>query len=405
MDRPVAVEEFLRVCADMGEGFFAIPGTDTCLRISGVVRFDMSSEQRDPSAPNDDRFRMGALARVVFDARSRTEFGILRSVARFSTLTTGNGGGLVADRAFVQLGPLFAGLAPSFFDFYSNEFNILPIRGSDRVLGTIGWIQPIIPGVSLSVAVEDHVARRAFDGRGAGKPACPGVVGATPGPPDFGLCLFPGALGADYRRATFPNVVAALRAEGDWGAAQLSAALGDLRATGAGVNWRNSLGFGVQAGIRLNFDLGPMLRHAIIVQGAYAEGALSYLGVDTDGTGFSSIRYFNTPFPGSPIDVDDAYADPTTRRLERTRGWSALAALRAQVTSNVWATPYFSYLYVNQANVGKFDVSEYRSGLNLTWMPVRNLTLAAEAQFNQLYVNGERDTSYWSGVLRIQRSF
>ncbi len=30
--------EYVRVCTAVGEGFFYIPGTDTCLRIGGRVR-------------------------------------------------------------------------------------------------------------------------------------------------------------------------------------------------------------------------------------------------------------------------------------------------------------------------------------------------------------------------------
>ncbi|MCJ2015203.1 porin, partial [Methylobacterium sp. J-076] len=32
--------EFVRVCSAYGAGFFYIPGTDTCLRLSGRARFE-----------------------------------------------------------------------------------------------------------------------------------------------------------------------------------------------------------------------------------------------------------------------------------------------------------------------------------------------------------------------------
>ncbi|MCJ2005750.1 porin, partial [Methylobacterium sp. J-092] len=32
--------EYVRVCSAYGAGFFYIPGTDTCLRLSGRARFD-----------------------------------------------------------------------------------------------------------------------------------------------------------------------------------------------------------------------------------------------------------------------------------------------------------------------------------------------------------------------------
>ena len=32
--------EYVKVCTEFGEGFFYIPGTDTCLKIGGEVRAD-----------------------------------------------------------------------------------------------------------------------------------------------------------------------------------------------------------------------------------------------------------------------------------------------------------------------------------------------------------------------------
>ena len=39
---PVAVE-YVRVCTAYGAGFFFIPGTETCLRVSGRVRAEFRS--------------------------------------------------------------------------------------------------------------------------------------------------------------------------------------------------------------------------------------------------------------------------------------------------------------------------------------------------------------------------
>ena len=33
--------EYVRVCSAYGAGFFYIPGTDTCLRVSGRARFEV----------------------------------------------------------------------------------------------------------------------------------------------------------------------------------------------------------------------------------------------------------------------------------------------------------------------------------------------------------------------------
>jgi hypothetical protein len=38
--RKAAPVEYVRVCSAYGVGFFYIPGTETCLRVSGFARFE-----------------------------------------------------------------------------------------------------------------------------------------------------------------------------------------------------------------------------------------------------------------------------------------------------------------------------------------------------------------------------
>lgn len=62
--------EYVRVCDAYGMGFFYIPGTETCLKVSGYVRYDAQG--------GDDVYNGGELgtwvkhtrAEVRFDARS-----------------------------------------------------------------------------------------------------------------------------------------------------------------------------------------------------------------------------------------------------------------------------------------------------------------------------------------------
>ncbi len=41
--KKAAPVEYVRVCSAYGAGFFFIPGTDTCLRVSGRARFEAIS--------------------------------------------------------------------------------------------------------------------------------------------------------------------------------------------------------------------------------------------------------------------------------------------------------------------------------------------------------------------------
>ncbi|MBN7764148.1 porin, partial [Nitratireductor aquibiodomus] len=63
--------EYVRVCDVYGAGFFYIPGTETCLKIGGMVRYQINWDE------NDDGWRKYARGELNIDARSETEYGTL----------------------------------------------------------------------------------------------------------------------------------------------------------------------------------------------------------------------------------------------------------------------------------------------------------------------------------------
>lgn len=77
---PVAVE-FVRVCSTYGAGFFVIPGTESCVKLGGRVRFDALVQERFTRA--QDTFGFRAQGRMSFDVRTPTQFGLLRTFVRY----------------------------------------------------------------------------------------------------------------------------------------------------------------------------------------------------------------------------------------------------------------------------------------------------------------------------------
>lgn len=74
--------EYVRICDVYGAGFFYIPGTETCLRIGGYLRYEMRyTDYGDGTV--DDGYTFGKFSRFQLnvDARSETEWGTLRSYA------------------------------------------------------------------------------------------------------------------------------------------------------------------------------------------------------------------------------------------------------------------------------------------------------------------------------------
>ena len=110
--------EYVRVCDAYGAGFFYIPGSETCLQISGFVRYDVNI--------NEDGWEKDTTAAINFDARSDTEMGTLRGYIALRAGVSGEGNGLginrlsssaaAIDEAYIQLGGLTIGTTYDYFD-------------------------------------------------------------------------------------------------------------------------------------------------------------------------------------------------------------------------------------------------------------------------------------------------
>jgi hypothetical protein len=87
--------EYVRVCDMYGTGFYYIPGTETCLRISGYVRYEMNFTSNgndtegviegpgaDFEIDGDGDWGKRSEIRLNIDARNETELGTLRSYIR-----------------------------------------------------------------------------------------------------------------------------------------------------------------------------------------------------------------------------------------------------------------------------------------------------------------------------------
>jgi hypothetical protein len=86
--------EYVRVCDAFGTGYFYIPGTETCLKISGEVRATVYVDEGS-TEDWDSEVR----ARLAFEAKNDSEIGTIGSYIRIQ----GTAGALADDRADVVL--------------------------------------------------------------------------------------------------------------------------------------------------------------------------------------------------------------------------------------------------------------------------------------------------------------
>ena len=138
--------EYVRVCDTYGAGYYYIPGTETCLRVGGYIRYDIGVGDlfglNDVNDKNDggtsDTYYKRARFALQVDARSETELGTLRGYAQvnfdWDTYRIGNdswaGGapGEIDDtgtdtklnHAYIELGGFRIGKTDSLFTTFTN---------------------------------------------------------------------------------------------------------------------------------------------------------------------------------------------------------------------------------------------------------------------------------------------
>ena len=386
--------EYVRVCGAYGAGFFYIPGTDTCLRLSGRARFDggyQPTYTRQNGGGGDTSGFQGRL-RINLDARTQTAYGTLRAFvrldagARTGSSAVGTSGtqqrignafpGLGVDqfgraqqyvnvdKAFIQFAGLTAGRASSFFDFYAHDFELGGATLGSDVFSTnlLAYTATIGNGLSATLSIEDPVSRRTPIFSPSNNPTGVAVNAnvANFGQSNSPAPVFIGYTGGTPTRYSFvdviqrerlPDFVGVLRLDQAWGSAQLSAAVHELNVgnvangvgTGTGSNVsiphaNSTFGWAVQGGLKIN---APFVApgDALYLQGAYGDGAQMYTGYCAYSGCYaqqlSTIQgqKFNQFF-------NDATVNPFTGQMQTSQTFTATASY-LHYWSPEWRSAFF----------------------------------------------------------------
>src|SRR6202161_1828101 len=106
-DLPVKAKavEYVRICSLYGAGFYYIPGTDTCIKLSGYLRMDVLANSNSVDTGNTNlpasamnrftnAFTWRSREDFDIDTRTATEYGVVRTFfdATFSWTTGGYAG-------------------------------------------------------------------------------------------------------------------------------------------------------------------------------------------------------------------------------------------------------------------------------------------------------------------------
>ena len=445
---PVApAVDYVQICSVGSFTGFLLPGSDVCFDISGFAQWqtDFNAEGGSSSGSTvttEDDFDMTAELELNFDARTMTEWGLLRGFVRLG----GDGGeedfNVDAPKVFVQLGGLTAGVTDSFFDPVFTDYAVAPFGDTPGTedLALIGYAFNVGNGLTFMASLEDNESRNTgiasvtsstgnatYRVQVATDLGADGALGGTAGDADT-VANFDVAAGslADAQAlaladagtvtltgvdsvltagtitqgvglagdddgydesATMPDFVAALRVDQAWGSAKLSGALRELDPFDPSVD--SEIGFAVGASAEFNLPVGYGSVFGIF--GHYGQGAVEYTGFD------NTVANSDLPWVDAIVDGDD---------LELTDSWGVGAGVDIGLTEMIsWQLEGF-YGYVDHFdptltvgtdtdNSGTVDADEFVSTKydldgsvfairsSVKWEPVSGLLLAAGVAYQQ----------------------
>lgn len=443
-DLPVKAKavEYVKICSLYGAGFYYIPGSDTCIKLSGYVRAETTvNTSYHYDAPNSgvggannrlsEYYSWRARQDLTIDTRTATEFGLLRTYAELvwtytggaysgagtggTTYTSGTGNQVAQGTpgfyyAFIQFAGFTFGKASSQFStpwgqYAANNFEMPGAAGWDPV-NQFAYTFDFGQGISASVSAEDQVSRNQL--------AAWNVSGAT----TAGLAA--GAYGAnDFGGSRVPDLIASVTVDQAWGYFKASVAGHETHAAYYGATeitghpddkwgWAGQLALSIK-----NIPTGA--GDTINMSAVYTNGASRYNFHDYTAAP-SFAMYGSTGLAGAYESValagvsDSVFVTGSSQQLTTTYGFNG------GYTHNWdphWATSIFGAWsavrynstakgYVCGAFVANLALSTGLTGCNpdfnyavvgtkTSWTPVKNLTFLAELAYtmiDQKYAGG-----------------
>ncbi|WP_395517787.1 porin [Pseudorhizobium flavum] len=167
--------EYVRVCDAFGTGYFYIPGTETCLKIGGYVRFQVDWSSDD--VLNGESWDAWTRGRVAFTSKNDSELGELTGFIAIHADTDERGvnNDFYLDEVYLQLGGFKAG---SYLNWW--DANDLPGELDDLGSNRLTSIAYIYTGSAFTAGIQlDEIEPTVDSSRGLGIEA---VIQASIGP-------------------------------------------------------------------------------------------------------------------------------------------------------------------------------------------------------------------------------
>jgi hypothetical protein len=362
---------YARACTAFGEGFLVVPGTDTCFQLNGYLVaewhiFGSDKASRQPGWYGNQDANVGYIRYDFFsNSATDTEYGLLRTYAKVQLVDTPpNGFDGILKWAYIEFGGLTFGRKQSMFDFFTGNTyeDYFEPAWSDTQNMVAAYTARLGGGLAATLSIEDNLGRR------------DGIIGG-------------GGSADGYGGARFPDLVGVLSAEGDWGQAQVMAALHEVRARRAAAGAQT--GWALAAGTTLNVPFTGK-GDQFTVQASIGQGALSYNATNPIGPGPGYGGADARVVGGDRLVLADIWAVGA----EFDHNWS-----------DQWVTELNgSWLDVDQAG-RRFDFRNIDAQLNLSFAPVKDLKFTAEGEYKYIDRTKGHDGNAFVMMFILERDF
>ncbi|MTI17411.1 hypothetical protein E1162_09165 [Rhodobacteraceae bacterium RKSG542] len=360
-DLPVVAEpvDYVQVCDAFGAGYFFIPGTDTCLKISGET--EVEAEWTNTAAELED-LTVTADSEVVFDAKTQSEFALIETSISFSY---GYTNARAADEGSVSGGDSYITI--------SNDMGALSMGYGGSIFGPywdaedglyISYSKSLGNGVTAAVALQE--SEMAYSAAGTSEWDVIGTVGITQG----------------------------------WGSVDFAAAYHVVQEEVAGGDEESGYAIAADASI----DLG-MNGATLDLSGILYDQAFGYTGEDSDTSAHDLAGRHGYELDAAvSFDLSDALSADLSAGYDAWDYDNPLLVTDIE-DSKVSFGAGLAYAASDEldlgvtADWGKLDSdadAEVDFGATATWTPASVMTFAAEAEWDNVTDanNGEMESTY-----------
>ena len=384
--KKAAPAQYVKICDAAGAGYFYIPGSDTCLKISGYVEVDAFGKNiktNNSTNRGANNFDISTDVEIDLDTVTKTSYGDLSTHIGYeadSGASNSYNGNLSAyiDEAYITFAGLTAGRKETLLQngLGSNGYNHSTFD-ADYKNNVLQYTASFGGGFSATISVEDSTGNRA----GTSSTAAIGT----------------GTADASVNGGRAPDVLGKLAIKQGWGEAALEGGYHNANYSLASGSTTSSTSTGYVVGGYAKINL-PMLAAGdfIGVQALFEQNALAMGGLTRNSQRFGLLNE-----NGSTNAYDYVVG-------HRQTGFTALADLKHNWTPSVSTEVSGGYAQVRYANNGTLttlsavNYNAYAIGQVTKFVPVKGLEFGVDTTYIRYSdkLNAAQTTALTSGTTK-----